>query len=193
MSYLVTDTDNYNQVVQTDNYNQVSQTDSYYQINVETGVFGFSLWFLPSQDLCKIMTQYFYDNAISGSNYWSSSEFNATRAIYLRDLSGTATAANTPKNFTQAVRAVRSFIAPEGAYSIGDDALGGGKIFHIIGTTYYEYNPVNQATSVAWSNIDTLLIGTTGTAIGTGAQNTLDIIGQAGHTNSAAKLCNDLN
>lgn len=42
-----------------------------------------------------------------------------------------------------------------------------------------------------WSNIFSVAIGTTGTAIGTGTTNTTAIIAQSGHTSSAAKMCKD--
>jgi hypothetical protein len=155
---------------------------------------NFSDWFLPSRDLCKVMCQYFYDNGITNNNYWSSSEDSSTRAYYVRDLSGTATQGSTPKNFTQSVRAVRYFTQGySGKYSVGDLGVGGGYVFYVDGLTVYEENGNNLGTAETWSNIDNVLIGTTGTAIGTGEQNTLDIINQVGHTTSAAKLCNDLN
>jgi hypothetical protein len=48
----------------------------------------------------------------------------------------------------------------------------------------------DQSAGREWSNIYTH-IGTTGTALGTGQTNTTAIIGQSGHTSSAAKLCDD--
>lgn len=53
---------------------------------------------------------------------------------------------------------------------------------------YLEAAPADQSNS-AWSNITGTLIGTTGTAIGTGKTNTAAIIGQSGHTASAALVC----
>ncbi|NTW32945.1 MAG: DUF1566 domain-containing protein [Bacteroidetes bacterium] len=51
----------------------------------------------------------------------------------------------------------------------------------------------DQSTGTAWSNVTSTLIGTTGTAIGTGLANTNAIIGQNGHTASAALLCKNYN
>jgi hypothetical protein len=48
---------------------------------------------------------------------------------------------------------------------------------------------IDLSTSHAWSNIVNVLIGTTDEWNGAG--NTSEIIGQSGHTSSAAKLCND--
>ena len=69
----------------------------------------------------------------------------------------------------------------------------GGIVFYIDGTGQHGLvaAPSNQSSS-AWSNITSTLIGTTGTAIGSGESNTNAIIGQSGHTASAAKLCYDL-
>jgi hypothetical protein len=105
---------------------------------------------------------------------------------------GTGEAYLNFKYGTYHVRACRSFTANAGAYALRDVGPAGGLIFYIDGTTYYEAAPYDQSTSKAWSNITEMAIGGTGTAIGTGKQNTLDIINQAGHTDSAAKLCNDL-
>ena len=52
-----------------------------------------------------------------------------------------------------------------------------------------EVAPDDQSTSAAWSNIDDTQIGTTDTAIDTGSANTDAIIGQSGHTASAAQIC----
>jgi len=82
-------------------------------------------------------------------------------------------------------------------YALRDTGPAGGLICYINanyatdGWHYLEAAPSDQSTSSTWSNI-TNLIGTTGTAIGKGKANTAAIIGQAGHTASAAKLCDDL-
>jgi len=48
---------------------------------------------------------------------------------------------------------------------------------------------VNNSTGAAWSNVTLTLIGTTNQW--NGAANTTAIIGQIGHTSSAAKICDD--
>jgi hypothetical protein len=88
--------------------------------------------------------------------------------------------------------------------AIGDSYGGGGGIVAYIlqsGDDGYDLNvqhgliaaTVDQSDGTAWSNIDNTEIGTTaqGIEIGTGQANTDAIIGQAGHTASAAKLCKD--
>ena len=76
----------------------------------------------------------------------------------------------------------------------------GGLIFYDKGSVsdgwrYLESAPSDQSGPYhAWSNIIDVEIGISaqGIAIGTGKTNTTAIIGQTGHTESAAKLCNDL-
>jgi hypothetical protein len=81
------------------------------------------------------------------------------------------------------------------------DSYGGGKVAYILqsGDPGYDANKqhgliaaiADQSTGMVWSNI-TALVGTTGTAIGTGQANTTAIVGQGGCTSGAAWLCNDL-
>jgi hypothetical protein len=81
-------------------------------------------------------------------------------------------------------------------------SYGGGKVAYILqsGDTGYDANKqhgliaatADQSTGIAWSNITGTLVGTTGTAIGTGQTNTTAIVGQGGCTSGAAWLCNDL-
>ncbi|MDD3655525.1 MAG: Ig-like domain-containing protein [Atribacterota bacterium] len=81
------------------------------------------------------------------------------------------------------------------------DSYGGGIVAYILVEGDPGYDPniqhgliaatVDQMAECAWSNITDILIGTTDTAIGTGLANTASIIGQSGHTNSAAKVCDD--
>lgn len=81
------------------------------------------------------------------------------------------------------------------------DSYGGGIVAYILvdGDTGYDPNvqhgliaaTADQMAECAWSNITTVLIGNTDTSIGAGLANTNAIIGQSGHTNSAAKVCDD--
>jgi len=151
-------------------------------------------WFLPSIDELNQMYINLHAEGIGDFNvngrYWSSTESNIERGNWFYFSDGHAYWAL--KNEAYRVRACRSFTGTTGQYELRDVGPAGGLIFYIDGTTYYEAAPSDQSTGIVWSNITNVLIGTTGTAIGTGKQNTLDIIGQAGHANSAAKLCNDL-
>jgi hypothetical protein len=152
-------------------------------------------WFMPSKDELNAMYTNLYLSGIGGMGgvYWSSSEFNATFAWTQSFVTGVATA--LLKHGQYIVRACRSFISAD-IYSLGDSGPATGYIFHIIdngdGTyTYYEAAPDDQGIDQAFSNVISAAIGTTGTAIGTGNGNTTDIIGQVGHTDSGAKLCDD--
>jgi hypothetical protein len=83
------------------------------------------------------------------------------------------------------------------------DSYGGGIVAYILqsGDPGYDANKQhgliaaiadqNGGVAIAWSNI-TALVGTTGTAIGTGQANTTAIVGQDGCTSGAAWLCNNL-
>ena len=86
------------------------------------------------------------------------------------------------------------------AQFIGDPGPGGGYVFHDKGSysdgwRYLEAAPSGWDGTMDpvedWSNVDDVLIGTTETVIGSGSDNTDDIIGQDGHSSSAAKLCRD--
>ncbi len=82
------------------------------------------------------------------------------------------------------------------SHHIGEQ-FGGGVIFHlwkdaskvehglIVATT-------NQSTGQAWSNVSNSLIGVSAESSWDGLSNSTAIIGQGGHTSSAAKLCLDL-
>jgi len=81
------------------------------------------------------------------------------------------------------------------------ESYGGGIVAYILQSGDQDYNAnvqrgliattTDQSTGSAWSNVITTLIGTTGTAIGTGLANTTAIIGQSGHISSSAKICYD--
>ena len=79
-------------------------------------------------------------------------------------------------------------------YAIGDIGPSGvGKVFYITdgGLHGLEAAPRDQRTAESWSTIINVSIGTTGTAIGTGSDNTDAIINQSGHSYSAAQVCRD--
>lgn len=150
-------------------------------------------WFLPSIDELNAMYINLHLEGVGGfsdAQYLSSSETSASQNVSINFANGSIF--NSLKSDGKQVRACRSFTASAGAYSLRDVGPAGGLIFYIDETTYYESLLENQSNDKIWSNIEDTLIGTTGIAIGTGKQNTLDIINQAGHTDSAAKLCDDL-
>lgn len=150
-------------------------------------------WFLPSKDEFNEMKIELYDHGVGnflGNNYWTSSEFTGSEPNFAwRHNLPLNTQLNGSKASGYYVRACRLFTSMT-IYALRDVGPSGGLIFWKSGNDYLEAAPSDQ--SHAWSNITNTAIGTTGTAIGTGQANTTAIIGQAGHTDSAAKLCNDL-
>ena len=88
-------------------------------------------------------------------------------------------------------------------YAIGDVGPGGGKIFITPSTAgnstgkYFEVAPVGAEVTRTWAtggNQSLAVTGAGGTAIGTGAQNTIDIVAQSGNVaaTSAAVYCSEL-
>ena len=153
----------------------------------------FGDWFLPSKDEINQMFINLKLESVGGfadDVYWSSSEFSANVAL-IHSFTGAGGSFQAGKGNVSRVRACRTFTSGVAAYALRDTGPAGGLIFYVDGgTTYYEAAPYDQSSSV-WSNIGIAEVGT-GTAIGDGAQNTIDIITQPGHTTSAAKICADL-
>jgi len=146
----------------------------------------------PSLDELKEMNTELFLQGVGGFNigfYWSSTEFSNDRASGLN--MAMSAVGNPLKSSTNYVRAFRSFTAGIGAYALRDVGPGGGLVFYIdgAGTTYYEAAATDQSISQAWSNIIAVAVTGTGSAIGTGYANTDLIINQAGHTDSAARIC----
>jgi hypothetical protein len=151
-------------------------------------------WFLPSQfELIAIYNELkvFGVGLFTSNQYWTSTESINIRAVEVDFSSGIAGA--TTKDQILYIRACRAFTSTH-SYSLRDIGPAGGLIFYKSGNNYIEAAPSDQSTGKTWSNIIDQAIGATarGTAIGTGQSNTTAIIGQAGHTDSAAKLCDDL-
>lgn len=150
-------------------------------------------WFLPSKDELYAMYTNLYLEGLGGFSenfYWSSSEFSSSN-VHELDF-GDGDPENSNKNTTYRVRPIRTFADAIEEYEIGDVGPSGGWIFYITtssssNATYYEAAPTDLESGQIWSNVDTVAITNTGTAIGTGVTNTALIIAQTGHTSSAAK------
>ena len=85
----------------------------------------------------------------------------------------------------------------ETVYEIGDTGPAGGLIFYVNESDsdewkYLEAAPSDQGINMAWGCSGTLIDGADGTAVGTGAQNTMDIIAGCSTVGIAAKICDDL-
>lgn len=152
-------------------------------------------WFLPSIYEIKEMYDNLYLQGVGNFNqirYWSSTE-SPPWAVFLSFDNGQFDSyyKNGVSFNSFYYRACRSFTANTGAYALRDVGPAGGLIFYINDTTYYEAMPQDPPKFTGWSNVSES-IGTTGEAIGTGKQNTLDIINQEDHLWSAAKKCDDI-
>jgi DUF1680 family protein len=80
-------------------------------------------------------------------------------------------------------------------FEIGDVGPAGGLIFHRNpnyagdGWRYLEAAPFDQSAGATWGNFRKLIAGARGTAVGTGRQNTLDMMAAGAERGSAADLC----
>ena len=149
-------------------------------------------WYLPSKDQLSLMKTNLHDEGVGsfGGFTWSSSEIDADN-VWGCSFTG-AGLASSGKGGSAQIRACRTFTAAEGAYALRDEGEAGGLIFYIDGTTYHEAAPADDNSDPPWSNITDEAIGTTGTGVGDGQANTTAILNQIGHTDSAAKVCDDL-
>ncbi|HKA01049.1 MAG TPA: beta-L-arabinofuranosidase domain-containing protein, partial [Candidatus Solibacter sp.] len=83
-------------------------------------------------------------------------------------------------------------------YALGDTGPAGGLIFYdnpnyaADGWRYLEAAPFDQSAGTKWACFRKLIAGARGTAIGTGKQNTLDIIAGCKDDENAAALCANL-
>lgn len=186
--YPNNDFDNIEEII-----NFVFEDDENFVYEDAAGDMIYNDWFLPSRDELDAMYTNLHLFGVGGfesKQYFSSSEADANRCAVVYFSNGVI--ANLLKSALYNVRACRTFEANLGEYSEGDVGPAGGWIFLINGATHYECAPSDQSTSQAWSNVASTFLGTTLSTIGTGQANTTAIINQVGHTDSAAKLCDDL-
>ena len=150
---------------------------------------GATDWFLPSKDELDAIYINLHSEGIgdfTSNIYWSSSEFSFSNSWAQAFSNGFQSASSKTNNHY--VRAIRFFQASEGIYSLRDIGPTGGYIFYIDGINYWEAAPEDIGL-YAWSNISDQEIGTTSQNIGMGYDNTINIISQPGHINSAANEC----
>jgi len=157
---------------------------------------SFTDWFLPSKDEATQIYFEIYKHGLGGwtpsDEIWTSSDAGAYNA-WIRAFADDSDFATRSKDSTiPKVRPIRYFTTPT-SYSLRDIGPSGGYIFYKDGDNYLETAPFDIPSTTQWSNIINVAVIGTGTAIGTGQANTNAIIAQVGHTDSAAKLCDDLN
>ncbi len=163
-------------------------------------------WFLPSYDeLSKMYTNRTAVggfNTSSGTYYWSSSEVSSTLATTIHFFNGTQTSSDKNSTTNYRSRAVRYFTggAPDVLqigtyyqggiiayiYQSGDPGSVAGQVHGIIAAPY------DQSAAAYWGCAGTSVTGAAGTALGTGAQNTIDIVAGCAEAGIAARLCSDL-
>ncbi len=86
---------------------------------------------------------------------------------------------------------------PADEYEIGDTGPAGGLIFYkkaiySDGWQYLEAAIDDQASNVLLGCAGTIISGADGTVVGTGEQNTIDIVADCNSVGIAAKICSDL-
>jgi hypothetical protein len=147
-------------------------------------------YFLPAIDELTEMYNELKLHGVGGFAslvYKSSSESNFENAWVFAMNAGAAF--SYLKSDQNKVRACRAFTSVTPSYNLRDTGPAGGLIFWKSGNNYLESTLSDQSFAQAFSNITNIAIGTTSTAIGTGLANSNAIVGQIGHTNSAAKTC----
>ena len=162
----------------------------------------YDYWFLPSRDELALMYANLHNQATPVGDfgsvyYWSSSEDSSNDARWHSFSSGSQ--GSNSKGNGYRVRAVRSFTSSD-SYQLRDRGPADGWIFYRedngTGTwTYLEAEdqdfPIGSAAATYhWSNVTDTLVPL-GEITGTGKSNTLYIIAQPGHTESAAQVCGD--
>jgi uncharacterized protein (TIGR02145 family) len=152
-------------------------------------------WYFPDFDETNSIYVELYSHGVGGfaaDHYWISTEDDSSNAYEANFATGLFT--SQPKSNLYHVRAVRRFVSST-IYAVRDIGPGGGLIFNVAGSdVYYEAAPSDQSAGKVWSNIDSSLIGASAQhiSIGEGNLNTLAIIGQTGHIDSAALICHNL-
>ncbi len=156
---------------------------------------GYSDWFLPSKDeLYQLWTNRAAIGEFASQWYWSSSETNASTA-WTKIFTTSTSQSQYDKSVSYYVRAVREIIGLGYQY-------GGGKVAYLFQPGDPGYvagelhgliiSAANVGSTVYWGCGSTTISGADGTAIGTGNQNTTDIINGCAETNIAAELCYNL-
>jgi hypothetical protein len=127
--------------------------------------------------------------------YWTSTEIDASQAYHM-DFNVGVHDSSLKTDTNPNIRACRNFYGSAGAYAVGDIGPQGGWIFYEQTAVDPDYAYFLEAapsdlTPNMWSNLIGDEIGATAqnTTVFLGYDNTLAIVGQSGHTTSAANDC----
>ena len=155
----------------------------------------FNDWFLPSLpelEAMRVNLHAYGVGSFSNAKYWCALDALSTSGHAIDFTDGIVWTA--PKSTLYRVRPMRRFTTTS-VYALRDTGPAGGLICYIVNLgggnyTYYEAGPSDISTGKLWSNISTG-VSSSGNNIGDGPTVTAAIIAQVGHTDSAAKLCDD--
>jgi hypothetical protein len=133
---------------------------------------------------------------IGGLNGWTARVATGTTQLNSILISAGGTGSTVDQNITWATNTNTVYINSGVTYTIGQSALG-GVIAYIngggsTGTSGLVATTADISTSATWGCAGTLISGADGTAIGTGNQNTIDIMAGCATAGIAARLCGDL-
>ena len=106
---------------------------------------------------------------------------------------GVLTAARTDTNITANLSVTATFVVEAEVYALRDTGPGGGYVFYDKGEfsdgwQYLEVAPADASSGAVWGTTGNSVAGADGQTIGTGEQNTLDIIAGDSASDKAADL-----
>ena len=153
---------------------------------------GFTDWYLPSKDLlvplnnerATLNSLGIPDFTAIGVLYWSSSQYSNDKA-WIRNFSNELSSVVDKDSSYWAARAVRHF---HYGNPIVGQARDGGVVFYVdaVNRKAYVSSTEDLPSTYEWGCKGTNISGADGTAIGTGLQNTLDIVAGCSDTPIAA-------
>jgi hypothetical protein len=138
---------------------------------------------------------------IGGLNGWTARVALGTTQLNSILISAGGTGSTVDQNITWATNTNSVYINSGITYTVGQSALGGTIAYILVsGDTGYDVNvqhglvatAADVSSSATFGCIDTSITGADGTAIGTGNQNTIDIMAGCPTAGIAARLSGDL-
>lgn len=156
-------------------------------VSLPTSSTSYSDWYLPSKDeLEEMYRQRWLIGGFWVVPYWSSSESLDGGAWYV--FFGSGVASYSDKTVTLKVRVIRTANTFPSSKPIGDTHEG-GIIFYKSGSTCLIAAKEDLPGAIQWG-CNKVVTGATSVSIGTGQQNTTDILNSCSDTDSAAHLAN---